>query len=245
MKLDEINSSKIYNFSCIYKWTNLVNGKVYIGQTQNFYMRMSKYRSGYFNRHLGFSIKKYGVDNFDITILEKDVPIDLLNIREQYWINYYSSYNQEKGYNIAHIAGSNRGLPAWNKNIPPSFEIRQKISDGLLKYYSTHEVWNKGVPATEEAKEKNRISNTKGKNGMWGRKHTEESKEKNRKSHLGKKMSYNTRRKISAPIRCVETGKEYISAVEASDEIGCSYTAIWYVLKGKHKTAKGLHWEYA
>lgn len=57
-------------------------------------------------------------------------------------------------------------------------------------------------------------------------------------------MSKETREKISTPIKCVETGKEYLNAVEAAKEMDCTYTAIWLVLKGKNKTAKGFHWEY-
>lgn len=241
MKLYEITNRKENNFSCIYKWTNMINHKVYIGQAQYFYDRMIQYKHGHYNKHMKFAISKYGIDNFEIEIVEKDVPIDLLDEREQYWMDYYESYNQLKGYNICPIAGSNRGVPAWNKGIKTPPEVRKKISEGLKNYYSENEVWNKGIPATEEAKEKNRLSNSGKNNGMWGRKHTEESKEKNRQAHLGKKASLEAREKMSKPIKCVETGKIYMSAIEASKELKCSYTNIWNALNGRSKTAKNFH----
>ena len=89
----------------IYKITNLVNNKIYIGQTVN----SINHR---FNQHinsamhfkgcpyLGKAIRRYGVDNFIVDALEENIPIDLLNDREIYWINYYKSNNKDYGYNL-------------------------------------------------------------------------------------------------------------------------------------------------
>lgn len=244
MKLYEICGEKKYSFSCIYCWVNLLNGKRYIGQAQNFYVRMTRYKGGNYNPHMKAAIEKYGIDNFDITIVEKDVLLDKLDEREQYWMDYYESYNPDKGYNICSIASSCRGVPAWNKGIQMPDETKEKISDGLKRYYSEHEVWNKGIPQTEEAKEKNRLSNLGENNGMYGRKHSIESKEKNRKAHLGKRASKEARLKMSKPIKCVETNKEYMSAVEAAKELGYTQEAMWNALNGKSKTCRGCHWVY-
>lgn len=110
MKLYEINNKKEYDFSCIYLWTNLVNGKKYVGQTTCFYRRMKTYRCVYPNAYMEHAVKKYGLDNFDITILEYDVPLDRLDEREQYWLDYYQSYDMDKGYNICKVAGTTKGV---------------------------------------------------------------------------------------------------------------------------------------
>ena len=43
MNIFEVNNKKDFSFSCIYLWRNLINNKVYIGQTINFYQRMHQY----------------------------------------------------------------------------------------------------------------------------------------------------------------------------------------------------------
>ena len=110
MKLYEINSKKKYDFSCIYLWTNLINGKKYVGQTTCFYRRMKCYRCSFPNDYMKHAVNKYGIENFDISILERDVPVEDLDAREQYWLDYYQSYNSEYGYNICHFASTTRGI---------------------------------------------------------------------------------------------------------------------------------------
>lgn len=87
----------------IYLITNDINSKVYIGQTiqtlnKRFnghccYSKSDRSASMYIKR----AIHKYGRDKFHIHLLE-ECPIDNLNDREKYWINYYNSYNT--GYNL-------------------------------------------------------------------------------------------------------------------------------------------------
>lgn len=136
MKLYEINKEKEYDFSCIYLWTNLVNGKKYVGQTTCFHRRMKTYRYTYPNAYMEHAVKKHGVDNFDITILERDVPLDKLDEREQYWLDYYQSYDADKGYNICKVAGTTEGVTHTE-------EWCQKHSEWLKEKWATDEDYRK------------------------------------------------------------------------------------------------------
>lgn len=86
----------------IYKITNNVNGKVYIGQTiqtikERFYQHCAtKCSNSVLNMAIHRAIKKYGKSNFTIEVIE-EVDKDSLNDREKFWIEYYNSYNN--GYN--------------------------------------------------------------------------------------------------------------------------------------------------
>lgn len=86
----------------IYKITNKVNGKSYIGQTiqsvkERFYQHCAtKCSQAILNMVIHKAITKYGKSNFTIEVIE-EVESANLNDRERYWIRYYDSYNN--GYN--------------------------------------------------------------------------------------------------------------------------------------------------
>lgn len=89
----------------IYKITNKINGKIYIGQTRRNeserwqqHIKSSKYNyCSDYNTILHQAIRKYGTENFEVQIIEK-CDFSLLNSKEIYWIQYYDS--QKNGYNI-------------------------------------------------------------------------------------------------------------------------------------------------
>lgn len=84
---------------CIYKITNLVNNKVYIGQTNDFDRRKREHKNKMYGRCskiLYNAITKYGWDNFSMEIIE-DYCEDY-NEKEKFWIKKYDS--QKNGYNV-------------------------------------------------------------------------------------------------------------------------------------------------
>jgi hypothetical protein len=87
---------------CVYKLENLINGKVYVGQTQNFKQRKMAHRhmmsQGHSNRWIKADVEQYGMENFSMSILEECSP-DELDEKEVYWIDKLNSYQRDYGYN--------------------------------------------------------------------------------------------------------------------------------------------------
>lgn len=82
----------------IYKIENLVNHKIYIGQSNNIQRRFKEHKTKGEKSHIpvDYAIKKYGVENFSFEVIE-ECSLDKLNERESYWIEYFKSY--PNGYN--------------------------------------------------------------------------------------------------------------------------------------------------
>lgn len=88
----------------IYKITNNVNGKSYIGlKTKTADESENYYGSGTL---INLAIEKYGIENFTKEIIEDGIQdINLLKEREIYWINYYNLTDRALGYNITKGGG--------------------------------------------------------------------------------------------------------------------------------------------
>lgn len=84
----------------IYKITNKLNNKIYIGQSNNIQRRFSEHQTkGSISRiPVDVAIQKYGKENFSFEVIE-ECPLNELNEKESYWINYYNSITD--GYNCS------------------------------------------------------------------------------------------------------------------------------------------------
>ena len=103
---------------CVYKITNLINNKVYIGITKrNPKVRLNEHFSNK-NDLLYKAKEKYGKENFSLEIIEKDISKDDIDAKERYYIELYNSLVPQ-GYNL-----SNGGIS--NKSISESGKIKLK-----------------------------------------------------------------------------------------------------------------------
>jgi group I intron endonuclease len=126
----------------IYRITNKLNNKIYIGQTiYTLDIRWKKHLWNVKHRknvYLYNAINHYGPENFLIEEIEKCTNINELNQRETYWIQYYKSNQKEFGYNMT-TGGDNRTLnpelvakiakTRRDKNQHLSVEHKQAISN--------------------------------------------------------------------------------------------------------------------
>ena len=102
--------NKIY----IYKRTNLINNKVYIGQTiNNPEIRWKAEDTS--QQAIGVAVRTYGSENFLNEIIDYASSREELNEKEKYWISYYDSNNKEKGYN--RTKGGSGGVPSTYRKI--------------------------------------------------------------------------------------------------------------------------------
>lgn len=99
----------------IYKITNNINQKSYIGKTErSIQVRYKEHlrHKDYLDLPLYRAFNKYGVENFTITEIEECDNKDLDN-REIYWINFYKTYSD--GYNCT--AGGEGGIKTYEEDI--------------------------------------------------------------------------------------------------------------------------------
>lgn len=163
-------------FFRIYKTTNLVNGKIYIGQTH--YDRSTYFGSGVL---LAEAIEKYGKENFVKEYIDEACSQEELDEKEIFWIKQLNSQNRNLGYNIAD--------GGWNC-FTMTDETREKISKTLKGKYTGDKSFRKGLVLSEEHKKAISFANT-------GKKRSDEVKRKISESHKGKTLSEETKRKLS------------------------------------------------
>lgn len=120
---NELKCSGIY----IIKYSN---GKYYIGQSKNIYIRALEHNNK--NKYpCDKALKKYEAKIF---ILEKILDENLLDVREQYWIQHYKSSSKENGYNIC--SGGNASGKRGTENCNAVFDSKQieEIYDLLINH---------------------------------------------------------------------------------------------------------------
>jgi len=186
----------------IYKITNSINNKIYVGQTtQDLKKRWSCHKRDS-KRHdypLCRAIKKYGIENFVIECVEtlpKQSSIEELNNREIFWIKELSTLIPN-GYNVRE--GGSRGkhseetkikLSVIGKGRPCSIQAKVKLS-----------LARKDKPISEEQKVKLSIAG-KGKiSPNKGKIMSSEQRAKLSLAAQGRVHSKETKTKISAAIK--------------------------------------------
>jgi group I intron endonuclease len=120
--------------SGIYKITNTINNKVYIGKATKLSARIGSHKyllrkNKHNNNYLLNAWNKYGEESFTFTIIEKCERF-LLPEKEAYWVSFYNSNDQNFGYNL---------MVVGRKNHHHSDETKKKMSDAKLGKKNTAE----------------------------------------------------------------------------------------------------------
>jgi group I intron endonuclease len=223
-------------YGIVYKVTNLVNNKMYIGITT---YSLSKRWSQHCNDEkslyaLNTTIRKYGKESFKVEEIYSSFSKEDLCEKEVYFIKLYNTL-APNGYNMTTggehflhneltkklISEKGKGRKVHNKGVPMSLEARQHLSKVRT-----------GHLHTEETKQK-----------------MSESKKGKKPNNYGKKMSIETRLKISEQLKnriitdetklklaqinklsksiyCNENGKTYVSMTQAANDLKISRKTI-------------------
>jgi group I intron endonuclease len=226
----------------IYQIKNIVNDKVYIGQTSKHnvaarWMDHIKSINSGIDSHLIRAFKFHGLENFAFSVVA-EVPDDHLDEAEIDAISNKNSLSPN-GYNIRE--GGSRGKH--------SQESIEKIRESHIGKTHTDETKEKlrhlnlGKKHTQESKEKTRRA-------MLGKPKTKEAIEKAAKARTGLKRSDEIKEKMSLS-RQIEVEQwsldgsyinTYPSIKKACIETGCN--DISKCCRGKYKQSGGFIWKY-
>ena len=214
----------------IYKITNKLNNKVYIGQTicqpsKRWYHHLADANLGS-NVKFHRALRKYGKDNFTRDIIE-EIDDELLDEREIYWIEYYDSF--KNGYN------STKG-----GDVVPRNDIPVICLETFLVYASCEKAQqDTGINKVHIAE----CARYADKRATAGGYHWMSLSEYETKGPIYRTLGNALN---SKSVICVETGKVYKSILEASKDTGIARATIHKHLTGeqtdgfKHK----YHWRY-
>jgi group I intron endonuclease len=158
----------------IYKTTNLVDGKYYVGKQQTY--TKSYLGSG---SALKAAIKKYGRKNFGKEILEVCQSKDELKTKELEWLDKLNAIKDKNSYNLVRETSPNKHRSYSDP------EYRKRLSDSIKKMLNT-----------PESKARLSIQNSGINNPMYGKKRTDNFKRLISRCQKGKIVSDETREKI-------------------------------------------------
>lgn len=202
----------------IYRITNIKSGKVYIGQT----VRTLEERMAEHARHsktaIDAAIKKYGIDAFNVEVIDTAETVDELNEKERYWIQYYGC-EKPNGYNLCEGGGNTRGYNHREASKAKMSIAKKKayIGDGNPFYGKHH---SEGSKAKMSASRKNM-------------------------AHVSPEKLVNIRESHhKVKVRNVDTGEVFSSIKEAAEKYSIKETHITRVCKGRRNRTGGFRWEY-
>lgn len=182
------------------------------------------------------AVKKYGIQNFEFSILEEVTDIDLLPEREIFWVEKIKPrYNATKG-----------GLGVSKRLTQEQKDHLSRIAK--IQWQMKSEEEKKRVLETQLTGPKNKVVIT------------QETRDKIRKTLTGRVMPEDQRAKISKAnktrmignkngnkaVECYKDGvfiKTYVSTREAAKDVGITPSNITSVIKGRQTTAGGYTWK--
>lgn len=224
-----MNNNNPYGY--IYMIRNIINNKIYFGQTTSDYDFCKRYSGGRWwdittNEHLKRSAEKYGYDKFEV-IQHFDIAHtkEQLDELEDLYICVYNTMNPKFGYNKKR--GGSHG----------------KHSEESKRLMSEKRKGKKDSDITRQRKSESRKGS---KNPQHGKPRTEEEKRKQSEAMKGK-LTGSKNGKARKVYQYTKDGKlirEYETVVSAAKDNSLYESSIRACCYGKNKTSGGFVWSY-
>lgn len=180
----------------IYKVTNLINGKVYVGATkQRLSDRVWDHKAKAF-RHGSKSLfhtalRKHGWANFKWEIIDQASTVSELHDKERLHISGFKTFNSDKGYNST--SGGHKGT-----------RISDKMKEGVSKFH-------KGRKHSEEENKAKSLRQMGAGNPFYGKSHSSETKTKISEVKKAQKIRYTEEEKEKFVHRGSDNGRALIT----------------------------------
>lgn len=217
----------------VYKITNLVNGKVYIGASKRIERRFTDHKKCT-GSPIHSDLEALGVENFKFEIL-LECPETMLAQWERDMICLYDADDPEKGYNSPmdrpynpKVSESLKGKPAWNKGISHTEEERRKISEAC-----------KGKPSSMKGKHLSEEHKRKISEANKGHMTSNETRRKISEANKGKSIPDEMRRRISETLK----GHKHTDEAKRKISEACKGITRSEETKRKLSEARRLYWQ--
>ena len=128
----------------VYKITNIINNKVYIGITHSIEKRKIQHFKCKKNHPLYNAIRKYGPDKFTFEVIDSSDDRNTLCELEKYYIRLYKSNDRKYGYNITSGGEDNKGTanPRATLTEEEVIHIRKLRFENIITCKEAHKLYS-------------------------------------------------------------------------------------------------------
>ena len=226
----------------IYCYTYIPTGEKYIGQTVNWKKRQSEHLTEKRTNLRFHNLLRKHYNDFNIEILEENIPVDMLNEKEKYYIKFYNS--KDEGFNLTY--GGDGGFIACQEYWEAHPEEKKKHIQQIQPLAAeAAKKWREENPELEQI----RMENLHQKYKEWKDNNPEIAQNILKKAQEGaKKWREENPEKFKAArekateaaskkVKLLNTGEEFKSASEAGRQYNIPSSNISACCRGVRKSA--------